>query len=66
MSVVKGKRVGEHQDIACKTFIYVTNKIGKEMVKGFIGKPKLLLRVFWYCRFMENPSTCIPITHSMD
>ena len=47
MHIVKGKRVGELQDIYHKNSISVPKIIKKERVKGCVGKPKVLLQVLW-------------------
>ena len=45
ISVVKGGAVGELQNTSYKSYISVTKVIGKESVKGFMGKLKGLLQV---------------------
>ena len=54
MYVVKGKRVGDLQDISCVSLIYVEHKTRKEIVKVCMSKPNGLLKVLWECGFMDT------------
>ena len=53
MSVLKGERVGELQDISHEILTSVTNIINKKRVKGWMGKPKGLLQVLWEHVFVD-------------
>ena len=50
---LKGKRVGELQDISRKNLISVIKRIRKERVKVWIGKLKGILQVLWKRVFMD-------------
>ena len=54
MSVVKLERIGEMHNIYHQNSISVTNRIRKERVKLYMGKPKRILRVIWESRFMDT------------
>ena len=55
MTVVKGKRVGELQDIYREKLISVTNIIRKKRVKGWMVKPKEIIQELWEYGFMDTP-----------
>ena len=54
MHVVKGKRVGDLQDISYENSISITNIVRKGKVKLFMSKPKVLLQVLWERVFMDT------------
>ena len=50
---MKGKRLGELQDIDHEKFTYVTNIIRGKGGKGLMGNPKGILQVLWERGFMD-------------
>ena len=54
ISIVKGNRVGQLQDVSHEKTIYVTKRIMKESVKVWMGKPKWILQVLWERIFMDT------------
>ena len=54
MSKVKGKRVGDLQDISPGIFISLTKIISKERMKVLMANLKLFLRVLWERVIMDT------------
>ena len=54
ISVLKGTRVDELQDIRRKKYLSITKIIRKERVKVYMGNPKGLLQVLWECVFINT------------
>ena len=54
MHVVKGKRVGDLQDISYENSISITNIVRKGKVKLCMSNPKVLLQVLWERVFMDT------------
>ena len=55
MSVLKYNREGDLKNIPHENLIFVRNRIRKERVKLWMGKPKGLLQVLRERRFMDKP-----------
>ena len=49
---MKGKRLGELQDISHENSISLTNRTGKERFKVWMGKIKLIPQLLWERYFM--------------
>ena len=52
MSVVKGKMLGDLQDISCENLISITNRTRKEGAKVWMGETRGILKVLWEHGFM--------------